>query len=392
MKNIVGQTPRGKDYFQRDYLIKRIYRRLEAGNNIFISAPRRVGKTSIMRHLQDKARKDYHFIYIITESIDNSEDYFRKLLEELLRSKVIKQITKISEQSKNLISNILDRLKSLSIAGLVEFELNGGQASSYQKEFEKLLNKLETKDLQIVIMVDEFPQTVENIRIKSGNEFALEFLRINREQRQQANAQIKFMLTGSIGLPVIVKKLGSLQLINDLNMVEIPPLNEEEATEMTQRLLRNYGVKYSQAVIPYLLKKLHWLIPFHIQLAAQEIIDIHEITGSTLGPQSIDQAFERIANHRNDIYFDSYYSRLSQGFHGKTLEFVLLLLKSLAQQNVIKRTKLKELAQTLEIEGELNQILDSLMYDGYINNHLNSQEYRFNSSILKLWWQKYRAN
>ena len=53
MKNIVGQTPRGDDFFKRDNIVKKIYRRLEAGNHLFLSAPRRAGKTSIMRYLED---------------------------------------------------------------------------------------------------------------------------------------------------------------------------------------------------------------------------------------------------------------------------------------------------------------------------------------------------
>lgn len=58
MKNIVGQTPRGADFFPRDAIINRIYRRLDAGSHIFLAAPRRVGKTSIMRFL---GRKPFDF-------------------------------------------------------------------------------------------------------------------------------------------------------------------------------------------------------------------------------------------------------------------------------------------------------------------------------------------
>lgn len=40
MKNIVGQTPRGQDFFPRDAIINRIYRRLDGGAHIFLAAPR----------------------------------------------------------------------------------------------------------------------------------------------------------------------------------------------------------------------------------------------------------------------------------------------------------------------------------------------------------------
>ncbi len=44
MKNIVGQTPRGKDFYPRDQIINKIYRRLESGNNLYLSAPPAVWK------------------------------------------------------------------------------------------------------------------------------------------------------------------------------------------------------------------------------------------------------------------------------------------------------------------------------------------------------------
>ena len=57
MKNVVGQTPRGTDFYPRDAVINKIYRRLDAGNHIFMSAPRRAGKTAIMRFMEDNPRK-----------------------------------------------------------------------------------------------------------------------------------------------------------------------------------------------------------------------------------------------------------------------------------------------------------------------------------------------
>ncbi|MEM9985242.1 MAG: ATP-binding protein, partial [Bacteroidota bacterium] len=113
MKNIVGQTPRGEDFFPRDQLINLIYRRLEGGSNVFLSASRRVGKTSLMRFLEDNPREHFHFIYVITESVQGKEEYFRRLLEEILRSEALSKLAELSERSKNVVKDILGRIKSL---------------------------------------------------------------------------------------------------------------------------------------------------------------------------------------------------------------------------------------------------------------------------------------
>lgn len=391
MKNIVGQTPRGDNFFPREKLIKQIYRRLEGGSTVFLSAPRRVGKTSIMRFLQDHSEESYHFIYITTESVDSTEEFFRKLLEELLRDDIVKKISSLSERSKKLINDLLGRVKSLNIPGF-SVEIAGEQGISYQAEFEELLTKIDTQSIRVVIMIDEFPQTLENIRQKSGPEDAKDFLRANRGIRQKSSEGIQFIYTGSIGLPIVVKKLDSLELINDLNIVEVPPLSVSEAKNLLYQLFKEYGVHIEPSAVEHLIKKIHWLIPFHLQLAAQEIIDIYEVKAVTISSQHVDQAFERITNSRNDVYFDSYYSRLKKSFSPDQLAFTLDLLSQLASKDEIHISEITSLAKQHNSSSHLDSILESLTYDGYINNLINHDVYRFNSSILKMWWKKYKSN
>ena len=83
MRNIVGQTPRGEDFFPRDNIIRRICRRLDSGANVYLAASRRGGKTAIMRHLEDRPREGYEFKYIITEAVDDAAAYFKRLLDAL---------------------------------------------------------------------------------------------------------------------------------------------------------------------------------------------------------------------------------------------------------------------------------------------------------------------
>ncbi len=99
MRNIVGQTPRGEDFFPRNKVVRQIYRRLDSGSNVFMAAPRRVGKTAIMRYLEDNPRENYEFIYIITESVDNTAGFFKQLLDSLHNLK------SISKKSLEAVSN-----------------------------------------------------------------------------------------------------------------------------------------------------------------------------------------------------------------------------------------------------------------------------------------------
>lgn len=389
MRNVVGQTPRGNDFFPREAIINKIYRRLDAGQNLFLAAPRRVGKTSIMRAMEDAPRAGFQFIYIITESINDIESYYHKLLTATLGSDAVSNLFQKRESIRSLVQEIAGSI-SIKLPWL-EIQANkGDKQETNQAAFEKLLLKLDTGEDTIVIMIDEFPQTVENIRENHGNQVAETFLRLNRAQRQTTNSRIRFILTGSIGLPAVVKKLTSDSVINDLNVVEIPPLSETEATEMCRQLLQQYNVDFDETVIPYLLDRISWLIPFHMQLGAQELIDLYENSGQRLTHSDVDKAFQQMLNFRNDIYFNHYYSRLQEAFTEGQYLVALDLLARLSGKETLDKAEVRAIGEAISSK-EMESLLESLEYDGYIFYDEPHASYRFQSALLRQWWNKKKA-
>lgn len=387
MRNIVGQTATGKDFFPRTKIVNKIYRRLSSGSDIFIAAPRRVGKTSIMLHLQDEPRENFDFVYVITQSANSSEEYFQKLLIEVLKSEAISKLVQTKETTKGLIKEIFERVGSVEIPGF-KMELNNqADEVSYLEQFEKLLTKLNPEDGHIVIMVDEFPDTIENIKQEHGESAAKTFLQQNRELRQKAHSNIQFIYTGSIGLPLVVKKIMTLNVIGDLNIVEVPPLSQQQAKEMVTLLLDSNEIQCETDIIEYLLAELEWWIPFHIQLVVQELIDVHDVDGKIV-KESVNQAFGQLLHTRNDIYFGHYFSRLKQSFPNKQeYNFALKVLRQLADTDFLSVEDVKEIAKQFELDN-YDHVIDSLIFDGYINYSIEEEKYSFNSLLLKKWWKK----
>ena len=379
MRNIVGKTPRGKDFYPRDRVINKIYRRLDAGSHIFLSAPRRAGKTSIMRFMEEFPRKGYAFVYVNVEDIADSEDYFRMLSEELLNSTAVTTLMKASQKTRNLFEEFADRIKKIRVWG-IELETQAKEQPKYSKEFEKLMSSLNSTSFTIVLLVDEFPVTVEQIEKKHGVEESRRFLHLNRSIRQRAKSGIQFLYTGSIGLPNIARKLDATATINDLNVVEVPPLSNKDATDFTRKLFRNYSLQSDKGTIPYILEKLRWLMPFFIQLVVQMLIDEAEITGEQINTKSVDNVFEKASNHRNNIYFENYYSRLDKSLVKEEAKIAKMILSTIAEKNEVPLDAFKN-------EKDSAALLEILEFDGYIN--CNGGCYSFNSPILQNWWIKY---
>ncbi|MDM8547039.1 ATP-binding protein [Candidatus Venteria ishoeyi] len=327
MQNIVGQVPRGSNFYPRDNVINKIYRRLGSGSHVYIAAPRRVGKTAIMQHLADNPRAGYCFQYLTVESVETLGVYFKRLLESL------RTMQGLADKSLSRLNTLWQRLEKIELAG-VKLELRSGDSKgvAFFSELKQQLQNLETLDGQrLVLMLDEFPQTVENLRREHGNGEAEQFLQLNRELRQQCG-KVQFIYTGSIGLQSIAEKLDASKEINDINIVEVPPLQDNEATDLLQRLFLHEKVICSPATTEHLLDKLAWLVPFHVQLAAQGLIDrYHDKELKGLRKADVDTVFADITNTRHSQYFEHYYSRLKKTLDEAELAFALPLLLHLAQ-------------------------------------------------------------
>jgi AAA+ ATPase superfamily predicted ATPase len=206
MENSLGNPARGDAFYDRKKEIDKIYKVLKGGSSIYLSAPRRVGKTSILKYLEETPREGYHFIYIITESVDDKNEFFKIVFEELIKSDTIKKLAKISNAIREFMSGLAGRVKSIS-----DVELREGEETDYYELLAELFSKVTIESGRLVVMIDEFPQTLLNIleNDEKGKENAQLLLQKNRELRHHKNVldKINFIYTGSVSLFPMVEKV-----------------------------------------------------------------------------------------------------------------------------------------------------------------------------------------
>ena len=128
-------------------------------------------------------------------------------------------------------------------------------------------------------------------------------------------------------------------------------------------------------------------MPFFIQLSVQELIDLYDQNPKRISVETVDEAFEKICNRRNNVHFDSYYNRLKDAFSETHYELAMKILNLIAKENKISKENLYKNLNANNEKQEIKSIIESLEYDGYI--HLKDDNYTFNSPILQLWWNKY---
>lgn len=393
MRNIVGKAVRGRNFFNRPEIVKKIWYAVESGSHLLLAAPRRVGKTSLLFYLEDHPKAHYHVIYVVTESVTNENEYFKRLFQQLINSEFISMKIKTSHTLCDSFQQVSNKIKSLKILG-THLEFHENAESQYEQEFRELLKSLPLGDDKVLIMVDEFPQAIQNIIHHEGEQDAIQFLQSNRELRQDPalSANMQFLYTGSIGLENVVSTLEAMHLINDLDCITVTPLSRGDARLFLRLLAKDLAIALDPPLIDYILDEIEWFTPYHLQIALKALANMNfEREVSPFTPAMIDHAFDVMLFERRN-YFAHWQLRLRRTFPGASCELAEALLNLISQEKAVTSSRIRSLAEQYSLARDYKYVVNTLVYDGYINNNDEPTIYRFNSPLLRRWWYKYVAN
>ena len=385
MAIIAGQAARGKDYWDRPFILEDIIEVIERGEHILLVAPRRVGKTSLMYRIMDTVGDEYVVIYVNAQSAHSESQFWEKLFDTLMDEEFIATLQQRARNFWNTLSSL-----RLSEAGSEGIKFGDSKAIDYEKAFERLLKSYDG-DKKLVIMMDEFSQTIENIIQYESVEKAEKLLEVHRELRQNHKLSQKsaFIYAGSIGLESVVANMKSSKDINDLVNISVPPLEEDDAKKFIVHLCTSNDMMIETSDIEYILEKIEWLIPFYIQLIIQELkrFDRRDIS---ISKEAIDDAIEKILAYKK--LFIHWLERL-EIFSKDEKDFAKDILNAISKDKSIISNDLYNMANKYKLNDyDAQQIVHALKYDGYINNSDDEHIYRFNSPILRIWWYRNVAN
>jgi len=382
---IAGQAVRGGDFWDRLHLLEDMIEVIDRGEHILLVAPRRVGKTSLMYKVMDTVGDEYVVIYVNTQAAHSENAFWEKLFDALMDDEFVSTLEQKATNFYNMIKSL--RLSEATIKGV---KFGEGKLTNYSKAFEELLKKYDG-DKKLIIMMDEFSQTIENIIKYENVEKAEQLLEVHRDLRQNhtLSQNVSFIYAGSIGLESVVASIKSSKNINDLVSISVPPLEIDDAQKFIKHLCTSNSMKIDDADVDYIIEKIEWLIPFYIQLIVQELKRLDR-RGTKISEPSINDAIEKVLSHKKN--FIHWLERL-ENFSKEGKLFTREVLNTISKDKIIASSDLFNIATKHKLDVyDAQQIVHTLKYDGYINNNENELTYRFNSPILRIWWFKNVAN
>lgn len=393
MRNVPGSPVEGSDFFDRPDALARLGREIANQSNVLLTAPRRVGKTSLILRLCEQYRADgWKAVFFNIEGCGDELAFAEKLVTELHRADLNPDaMTRLALGFKRIRST----LKGMKFGAGIDVEMGDSEdpeCGTLGRAIESALRRIDSDEQNVLIAIDELPEVLLSIAKQENGAARVErLLHWLRELRQSYRKQIRWIFLGSIGLDSFVESHNLGKTTNDLVTTTLGALSKEDADQFLEILGRDNNLPIPPAQRQLIISKVGWPLPHHLQVVFHALIDI----GTTeVNAQSIEDAFNFLLRPENLSQFDTWRQRLQEQFTTEDTISSTAILNHLCQhadgrtrrQILNAVMKIKPASDVGAVEEQISRLIQILQRDGYL---LESDGiYTFRSFLLREFWNR----
>lgn len=394
-RSLVGQIPEPDELYGREDFIKHLWLTLE-GNNILLLAPRRFGKSGVLRHIFLHHQSSYLPLSFELEDVDSPEEFVWRVTKELLAHD---KFRKLLSHAKRLPTSIVQWVKN----NFDEIEFEGAKVkfkkeiqSDWREAARRMLSELEKADQIIIFLFDELPAMLDRIIEKNGESAAKDFLawfRTVRLEQKDILRRHRFIVAGSVGIDQILRKLGASDKLVDFARLTVEPLTESVAGNLAANLAHSFSINWNSGLANKVFELIGAPVPYFIHIFFSQLGQMQLAERTSLTPEKLDRFYkERVLGPTCRHYFDHYQSRLKR--YGKNDEkAAFAILRSVAGNHRVSRPILYDIYRKARLMGASEQGFDELMadleYDWYLRLCPDTNEFYFRLKIMGDWWRRW---
>ncbi|MBW1799535.1 MAG: hypothetical protein JRJ85_02285 [Deltaproteobacteria bacterium] len=390
MENITGPPARGEQLKFRDKDISEILLRLSAGNSVLMIGLRRIGKSSVMWGVHDRAPGEWITSYHDVQSMRSPTDFFTIMLQSLPKGKR-EQVIEYWSRAKTIPTRLLNFIKS-------HFKKLGGEGISMEFQSsiidywypltEGIEQALKNNEQPILMVLDEFPLFVEHMLKEGSKPNMLEQMLGQLRTWRESNYRFRLLIGGSISLDRILSKSKiSAHVISDLSRYLLSPLNRDEANAFLRELAESHQISwYDDRLIDETLDLIQEYYPYFLQAFFQQIRNY----GSP--DQGMTILFENyFIPAIRQSFFNQFLIRLRThyGKPAQTAARAIFDLISTQEESIANYSQIADIFSNMDERGEvdLDELLYDLISDDFLYYDSRTNEYAFAASIVARWWQ-----
>lgn len=393
VRNVTGSPVEDTDFFDRPREIARLHRELANGANLLLTAPRRVGKTSlVLRICELQRQKGRHAVFLNVESCHDELAFAEKLVDALKESGLHPELLGRVSLSFQKIRQALKGFKAGAAGVDLELGSEDPDHSTLRRALESIFRKIEADGKPVLIAIDELPELLLALaKEESGAERVSRLLHSLRALRQTYRHNVQWIFLGSIGLDTFVDDRHLQKAINDLTPLSLDALDDDEAHRFLEQLGKSNGLPLAAQHRMLIIDRVGWPLPHHLQIVFHALID----SGATQAdPAAIDAAFAHLLLPNHLSQFDTWRHRLDEQFSPSDAAAAKDILRHLCQHadgrqrsqilNVLMSTR--QSGDAMTVEEQLARLLLMLQRDGYLLE--STGRYAFRSFLLREYWHR----
>ena len=391
MRSSTGRWVSGGDFFDRESELRVLETRIRDGNHVLLTGQRRMGKTSIARELGCRLETEgWVFLFADVEGATCAEDAIADIARAVHPVRpIMSRVARAGTAMKRLFGSV-EEIGAHEFRVKFRADLNAG---NWRHQGEQLLRACAGQDKPVLLVIDELPIFLKRVlRGEDGVHRVDEFLSWLRGVLQALGGGSPVLIvSGSIGLAPLVKRLGIPDRINHLEPFRLGPWDRDTSVECFQRLAESCGLRVEDGVANAVYDALGVGIPHHVQsffarlrdhatmqdrdqVVVQDVGEVYRT--ELLGPSG-----------QNDLVH--YETRLKEALEDESHTIAMEILAEAATRDVFTssaRRSLEKLYSPVvdDAPGRIADTLEILMHDGYLE--VGEDGHRFPSRLLKDWW------
>ena len=390
MKSATGRRVSDDDFFGRESELRVLETHVLEGNHVLLTGQRRMGKTSVVQELGRRLRdKGWIFLFTDVEGARCPED-------------AIAEIAKAAHSVRPIVSRIAtmgrrfgDRVEEVNALDFGIKIRAGLDAGSWRRFGDNLLGECAAQDRRVLLVIDELPIFLKRMwRDDKDARRVEEFLSWLRGALQTLGARSPVLVvSGSIGLGPLVRKLGMADRVNYLFPFRLGPWDRDRSVQCFDRLAESANLEVEAGVAEAVYDQLGIGIPHHVQSFFVCLRDAAKMQGrDQVTLADVDEVYRTVLlGPLGQINLTHHETRIEGGLDGASYRMAMKILAETATLGVFTpsaRRCLERLYAELtdDAPAHVADALDVLMHDGYLE--VGDSGHRFASRLLGDWWSR----